>query len=242
MNFLTTFADLQTELQSRLNASSTSPLFTTTLIQQQINNAYAWAGRQFKWPALRTARITDTNGQANYDYPTDFQPNSIVRLEVAGLDDPEFDREDFDAFLSYTETYPTYTEKQIFANYWTQFFIFPIQAANPGSGNLSIWGYKQVSPLVNTNDITIFSSVDPLGNEAIVKQALAVCEAIAQGKGLSQVESQEAKDTLAMIFGKIKEDDQNDQQIGKAMFNIPDFFRGTTQASPIGGFSITVKQ
>ncbi len=229
------------ELQFQLQASALSPIVTSSVIQTELNNAYAWAGRQFKWPALKAARTADTNEQANYDYPTDFQPESITRVEIAGLTNPVFERKDFEDYLDYTENFPTNTD-QIFANYWTQFFIFPIQVANPGSSNMSIWGYKNVTPMVNTTDVTIFSNYDPLANMAIVKQAKAVIQAPLEGKNPAMVEDAEAKEILATIFGKIKEDSMNDQRLDHPMFRVPDYFSGSVSTTDIGSFNVTTIQ
>ncbi len=240
-SFITTFQDIIDEVQARSNSTSVSPLITPTIIQREINNSYAWAGRLFKWPALKAAKTTSSKaGVPNYDYPPTFQPESIFRVEVAGLDDPVYRRKDFEDYLDWIQNNPTDTDEQIFANYWTQFFLFPVLNTN-GSNDISVWGYQQVTPLVLTTDTTIFSNVDPLGNEAIAKQALSICQAIAEGKNVALVENEEAKAILSLIFSKISEDKQNDQRLDHPMFRIPDYFAGATQATEKGGFNIVVK-
>src|SRR3990167_9488631 len=145
-----TYSQMQTELLSRLMASSSSVVYTTTRVQNLIKDSHMWATSVYLWPQLERDKYTSTNGTDwYYDYPTDFRTDSISRIII---DDEEYDRKAFEDLLDYKNKYPTDTSKKIFADFGRQIFLFPLPAA--GTDNLDVWGHIQATQLSAPSDET----------------------------------------------------------------------------------------
>lgn len=225
-----TYTELQSELLSRLQVADNSTLYTTTRVQSLIKDAYMWATSIYLWPELEKAKTTSTSTAYYYDYPSDFKTDSITRVII---DTKEYDRKAFEDFLDYKDKNPTDTNTRIFADHGRQVFIFPTPTA--GSSNFDIWGLVQATQLSLGADVTIFSSHDDAGNEAVVKKALSV--ALAKiNKAMAQQEEAEAKGILGTIYGKILQRQQRDQRLDHARFEVPNFFG--KQVGNIGKFSV----
>lgn len=225
-----TYSEMKAELLSRLMIADNNTLFTTARIESLIKDAHLWATSLFLWPALERARITSTNGDYYYDYPSDFRTDSITRVII---DSVKYDRKAFEDFLDYKYNNPNETSKKIFADYGRQIFIFP----TPGTGtnNFDVWGCIQAAQLSGSVTTTIFSNSDEAGNEAIVKKAYSV--ALAKiNKNLSIQEELEAKNILIGIWGKIMQRQQRDQRLDRPFFDVTDMFAGKGTAG-IGQFS-----
>lgn len=165
-------SELRTAVQSDLTVGSESSLFPTATIDLAINRAYRKIGAMYKWHETRDALKTSAmSGSEYYDYPTNWQPNSVWKLTLDGIDygdplvfkDYQFEKEN---------DLPSGMEK-MWTNYGKRFFIYPVPTAN-GDKNISVWGYKFVDLLVLDGDITIFSYSMPDINEAIVMEAVAI--------------------------------------------------------------------
>ncbi len=230
-----TYTELQTELLSRLMAASNSTLFTTTRIQTLIKDAYMWAVTQYNWPVLEKAKITKTSaGNYYYDYPAEFRTDSIIRVEIDGI---EYDRKAFEDFLDYKNENPTDVSRKIFADFGRQIFIFPTPTVT-GVSNFDVWGVIQPDQLSGGTDTTIFTYHDESGNEAIVKKAFAVAMT-KTNKNLAVQEENEAKTILATIWQKVAQRQQRDQRLDHPFFDVPDMFAGKGSAG-IGKFSKSV--
>ena len=228
------FSEMYGWVQSQLSVTSSSTFYTLTLIKSEINNTYLWATSLFNWPQLEDAKKTSTVvNQDYYDYPSVWRPDSCFRLEI---DNEKYDPKSFEDFLDYRLDNANETGTLIFANHGTQFWVFPTPTAN-GTNNLSAWGFKNPTALSADADTTIFSSVDPTGNTAVCKQALAVLQAKGKDKKTSQVEDAEAKSILSTIYSKIASQQQKFQRLDHPKFDVPDYFRGKA-VGETGKFSI----
>lgn len=218
---LETYLDLKNETTSRLNAIASSTFFTPTKIGEWVNQAYIWAATLYKWPALERARITKTFANHDYyDYPPDFQTDSLTRLIVDGK---KYDKKDFNDFLDYREANPTST-KRIFSDYGRQYFIFPTPTAD-GDKNIEVWGIIIPARLVNATDKTFFTKSETMGNEAIVKKALSIGLAKGKDKKTGQAEEMEAGAILTTIYSKIAQRQQEYQRLDHPRFEVPDYFK-----------------
>lgn len=230
---MNTFLEMQTELQSRLSITGSSSFYTLARIKSELNDIHIWAGSLFDWPALKDARRTSSiAGNYYYDYPSTFRPESIWTIEIDGK---EYNPKDFDDFMDYKRNNPSDTSKRIFANYGLQYFVFPTPTAN-GTNNIDVWGFKNAPALSADGDKTIFSDYDPAGNEAIVKQALAVLQAKGKDKKTGQIEDAEAKAILAGIYQKILQNRQRYQKLDHPRFDVPDYFGSSLAKYKIGNF------
>jgi len=218
------FEDLITAVQSDLSVSSNSSFFPTATIKLAINRAYKKAG-VFKWTALQDSQKTSTTASGEYyDAPTTWRPNSIWRLEVDGDmygQDPDGSPLKFDDFLTWKENNPNSTDKK-WAVQWLRYFLNPIPSAI-GDKNITIWGYKNVSELVNDADTTIFSYNMPECNDAIVMEASAILKNKAEDNKTGQFLSAEAKNILSITFNGLTKDSSK-QEKNQPFFQVPDYF------------------
>ena len=218
------FSDLITAVQSDLSISSNSSFYPDATIKLAINRAYKKSG-VFKWTALQDSQKTSTvTSQAYYEAPSTWRPNSIWRLEVDSDrygQDPDGSPLKFDDYLTWKEDNPNSTDKK-WTVQWLRYFISPTPSAS-GSNDITIWGYKNVSELVNDDDTTIFSYNMPECNDAIVMEASAILKNKAEDQKAGQFISAEAKNILAITFNGLTKDSSN-QEKNQPFFSVPDYY------------------
>jgi hypothetical protein len=224
-----TYKEMRDELAARLQVADNSTLYPSTRIQTLILNAHLWATGLLPWTMLERAKTAYTRVNADYyDYPSEFKTDGITRLYVNGL---KFNKKSFRAFDDYRQSNPNDLSVRYFADYGRQIFIFPTPTVIVA---YDVWGIIQAKQLSADADLTIFSKFDDQGNEAIVKKAYA--DAIKpRNASLAELEEKNAIGTLATVYKKIKDNQQEDQQINTPMYDIPDFFGGS--GSNPGAFS-----
>ncbi|MHA1400155.1 MAG: hypothetical protein ACTSQE_07385 [Candidatus Heimdallarchaeaceae archaeon] len=223
--------ELVTELQGRLSAVSTSTVFTTTWLQDQISNAYLWVGSRKPWPPNEKGWIADSLlTQEYYDYPANCKTGSILRLT---LDSIEYDKKNFEDYLDYIKENPSDTKTKIFSEYARQYFIFPAPTTN-GTDNINIWGTEQVAKLENDSEVTIFSYSEPDINEAIILKAEAVGLKKIGKTSEAKERIEEAQVIIELGYTRIAHREQRNQRLDHPKFDVPDYF-SDGQAS-IGNF------
>lgn len=236
-----TFLQLIQAVQSDLNIDDNSTLFPLTTVKLAINRAYRKAGGMYFWPETEDAKKTSTvNGQEYYDYPTNWIPDSMFRLEVdneqygEGLDGSPLR---FDDYLTWRrdEDNANSTEKK-WSSQWRRFFIYPVPTTN-GDNNITIWGSKVVPELVNNTDYTIFSYSMPQCNDAVVHEAVALLKAKGEKEQASQFRSVLAQQILVAAWDKIKKN-QSKYEKNLPFMDVPDFFSNNDQTvkNRIGNF------
>jgi len=234
------FADLVSAVQTDLSIDNTSTLFTPDVIKLALNRSYRKCAGLFKWPMLKDSqKASAVANQEYYDYPETWQYDSAWKLTVDGQDygDPL-------AFRDYRfEIENNFPSHLIY--FWTvyggQYFIYPVPTLN-GNNNIIIWGYGTVSKLVNTYDTTIFTTNFPECNDAIVLEAEGILKAKGEDQNTSLFKSADAKNLLAIAWGKIQEN-QTKYEKTTPFFEVPDFFpdrkpgnSNTSNGSPIANF------
>lgn len=227
-----TFLELQTALQSDINANSESTLFTPTAIKLSINRAYRRAGGFFEWPETEDAKKTTTQiNQEYYDYPDNWRPDSAWKLTVAAEDygDPL----EFKDYLYEKENSVPSGADLLWSNQWRRFFIYPTPTA--AELEIVIWGHKIVDKLVNDSDLTIFSYAMPECNDAIILEAGAILRAKGEDKETSEFKSIEAKTILARSWDRIRKEKAKYKKT-LSFFNVPDYFGKSNSSSLIGKF------
>lgn len=227
-----TFLELQTALQSDLNANSESTLFTPTAIKLAINRAYRRAGGFFEWPETEDAQKTTTQlNQEYYDYPDNWRPDSAWKLTIDGEDygDPL----EFKDYLYEKENSIPSGADLLWANQWRRYFVYPTPTT--AGLEITIWGHKIVDKLVNDADLTIFSYAMPECNDAIVLEAGAILRAKGEDKETSEFKSVEAKTILARAWDRIRKEKAKYKKT-LPFFDVPDYFGKSNSSSLIGKF------
>lgn len=221
-------SDLVQAVQDDKTIGDESTLYPPALIKRAINRSYQKAGGLFPWPELQDAKKTSTVlDQEYYDYPETWRSNSVWKVVIDDErygEDPDGSPLSFDDYLNWKEDYPDNTDKK-WANQWRRFFVWPIPTSN-GSNNIHVWGIKVVTELSEDGDTTIFSYSMPECNEAIVLEAVAILKAKGEEEKSAEFRSNEAKQILAVAWGKIKTEMAKYEK-NMPFFDVPNYFQGS---------------
>jgi hypothetical protein len=230
------FLELQTALKSDLNVSSSSSLFPLDTIKLALNRAYIKAYRLFRWPQLKDSKTTTTQAsQEYYDYPDTWSPESVWRLEVGGTqygEDPDGSPMDFNDYIIWKAENSGSTDEK-WANYGTQYFIYPTPAA--AGVSICVWGQKSAAELVEDADTTIFSANMPECNLAIIDEAGAILKKKGEDNNSGQMLSNSAEKTLTIAFNKIRQEQHKYERV-TPFFQVNDMFGRTSTEDIIGNF------
>lgn len=235
-----TFSEMQSALLSDLNVSNNSSLFPTDTIKLAINRSYRKAGGLFKWPQLKDAQETNTQSNTeNYDYPDTWRPDSIWRLDIDDVqygEDPDGSPMDFNDYIIWKDENTNSTDKK-WANFGRQYFIYPIPTT--ATGVISVWGYKNITELVNDSDTTIFSYSMPECQEAVLIEAREILKLKGEDEKARensvQMLSPAAYGILSNAFNKIRQE-QAKYERTQPFLNVTDMFDRSTAADVIGNF------
>lgn len=238
-----TVSDMTSEIQARLMIANNSTQFSSARILKTVQDAYLWAGTLFFWPSLYRSRIfsskpnTQSLNYDYYDYPTDFLDNSVSRLYIGGK---RYDKKGFQGFLDYVDSsidgnISPDPNKRFFAEFGRQFFVWPAVTV-AGTSDGIVWGNIQPLMISNPTDTTIFSNWNDSGNEAIIKKAMSVLMERVDS-GFASEQKSEAVQLLQLIWTKIMQEKQRDQQLNHPMFQTVDMFGAQNGISTIGNFN-----
>ena len=236
---LNTLAEMDLALASDLNTASNGTLFPSDTRKMALNRSYRKCAALFRWPALEDSKKTTTGiGQYYYDAPTTWRPDSIFRLEVNGEaygEAPDFSPLLLNDYLNWKAENPTSDDLK-WAIQWHRYFFSPTPTV--AGLVICIWGQKNITPMTNTTDTTIFSYSMPECNEAVVLEALAILQKKGDKKDDATMNSPEAKLILSVAFNKLKQEQTKFEKL-EPMWNVPDYFRGKGTANhPTGGFNL----
>lgn len=234
-----TFLDLITIVQADVNANSNSTMYNPPTVKAVINRAYIVAAAMFLWPETEDAKKTSTIlGSDYYDYPQLWRGGSMWKLKIDGVDygDPLAFK---DYLFEKENSFPSQL-KQLWANQWRRFHVYPVPATN-GNNNIEMWGQKAVDLLSADGDTTIFSYSMRECNQAITLEATKLLKM--QGDAIQstivprvgELHDLEAQQILHTAWGKIQQQKtKNEKTI--PMFDVPDFFGKGRVKDTIGNF------
>lgn len=235
-----TLQEMREAVQSDLNVSSNSSLYPPNTIDKALNRAYVKGSRLFRWPALEDAKYTTTQTNINYyDFPDVWTPDSawMVTLTPSGGtealygESPDGSPLSFKDFRKYKLDYPNSTEKK-WAMQHLRVFITP--TPTDATTQLTVWAQKNATLMTVGDDSaeTIFSKSLPECNEALVLEASAILKKKGTDKDGGEMLSAEAKQILAVSFGKIRQEQAKIEK-NLPMFDVPDMYGG--QAPQVTG-------
>ena len=220
------FSELQQGVQSDVNIGSESTLFPPTTVKSAINRAYIKSAGLFRWAETEDAKKTSTQlGIDYYDYPDTWRPDSIWKLVVDDVDygNPlSFKDYQYEIENKTGNTLPSGRER-IWTSQWRRYFIYPTPVAS-GDYNISVFGQRSVEAMDADADVTIFSYSMPECNEAIILEAVAILKGKGEDDKGGQFRSAEAKQILAIAWGKVRQDQAKYQTV-QPMFRVPDYFK-----------------
>lgn len=233
--------DIRQAIQDDLTTGDESTLFSPSIIDRAINRSYRKVGGLYRWPHLEDAKITSTQiDTETYDYPDTWRPDSIWRIEIDGEqygEAPDGSPLAYEDYLTWrTDSANDNSTEKKWANQQMRYFIYPVPTTT-GTNNIDVWGFKNITPLENDSDTTIFTSNMPECNEAIQLEALAILRSKGENDKGGEFKSIEAKQILIIAWNKLKQENSKYEK-NQPMFEIGDMFSSTRTRSRnnIGNF------
>jgi len=233
------FSDLITGVQDDLTVGNESSLFPLALVKRAINRAYRKSASLFRWPELEDAKKTSSvASQEYYDFPQTWQTDSIWRLEMDSDqwgEDPDGSPMSYEDYLQWRadDDNADSTDKKWSVQY-RRYFIYPVPTTN-GTNNIVVWGQRVPDALSSDGDATIFSYSMPECNEAIVLEAVAILKAKGENEKSSGFKSAEAKQILAVAWGKIRQNQAKYEKV-QPFFEVDDMFGPSNVKQITGNF------
>lgn len=162
---MTTLNEFLTALNNRIAAAKVSGFWSDAMKKEWINTSGERVCNYRRWKALELAKTTETKeNQEYYDYPEDFQEDSIYYMEIDGKKHIETDWDDFREYKA------AGSSDRIFSSHAYYYFINPIPVKKGLS--LDIWGIRKWVKLIEGTEKAItHRELD----EPVVKLALAIC-------------------------------------------------------------------
>jgi hypothetical protein len=231
---MNTLAQIRSVVQSDLNAGANSSLYPSARIDSAINRSYIKSARLFRWPALEDAKKTSTAiNQDYYDFPQNWSPDSVWRVEIDGLlygETPDGSPLTFEDFLIWRTENPNSALKK-WAVQYKRYFVTPTPTT-VGDNNICIYGQKNITELSDDADETIWSHDMPECNEAVALEATSILKRKGEIKG--DMYSEEAKQILVIAFNKIKQE-QMKYKKNQPFFDVPNYYGGQNIKKQITG-------
>lgn len=199
-------------------------LFTDTDLQDYLQAAVNKAWDYKPWTFKEADRKTTSISAEYYDYPTDYEDESISRLTVAG---DEYDKKLFADYQKYFENNPDATDK-----FWSEHlrFYFVNQNAYTVGDEIVVLGKLRAPTLSASGDLLPFSyasdNQENSGNRAIIQ--LAYAEALSSDKkknpAQAAIEEKRGYAILDVIWTPMAARKAAEQSQDRPFFDVPDYF------------------
>ncbi len=225
-----TRGEIKAYIKGKLMSTSNSSYFSDERIEAAIDNNYILVASMHDWDKKEKGFITSSGaGEEYYDFPENCESDSLIRLELDGVD---YLKIDFKEYLNFKENPDT--TKRYFAEYGRQYFIYPIPATT-GEDNLTIWGNIQAANLTADAETTMFSGSESQINMAIAEYAYSELISPINQTAADKADLK-AKGLIDTTWNKIAKRNQTAQYVDTVMFDVPDYYGGTTGVSKTGNF------
>lgn len=228
------FEEMIAAVQSDLTVDDSSTLYPPATIKSALNRSYRKIGGMHRWPETEDAKKTSAKAnQEYYDFPDNWYPDSIWRLELDGKqygEEPDGSPMSYDDYLVWRadSNNANSTEKK-WAVQWRRYFIYPVPTAD-GSNNISVWGQKVVEAMSSNGSTTIFSYAMSEVNEAIVIEAGEILKKKGENKVINGLLSPDARDIVESAWKRVS-DSQAKYEKTEPFFYVPNLFptRGSSR-------------
>lgn len=189
-------------------------------VQAGVNKAWDYKPWTFKEGDRKTTSVDDEY----YDYPDDFEDESISRLTVAG---EEYEKKLFADYQRYFENNPNATDK-----FWSEHlrFYFINQNAYTVGDEIVVLGTLRAPTLSSSGDLLPFSyasdNKENSGNRAIIQLAYAEALSSDKKKNPTQgaLEEKRGYGMLDVIWQPMAARKAAEQSKDRPFFDVPDYF------------------
>lgn len=231
-----TFAQLYAEVENRLSTSADTTYITPTMVKLWVNMAYHWVLSFKKWPHLEDTGTDLIDATGKYPYPTRMKTKSAYLITVAAK---RYRKIRYEDYLAYLEDDSTGDDKV-----WAEFdgYIY-INGNSCSVGDaVIIFGQIEVVDLSSDSDTTLFASVEPVIEEAIIRRATATGLAkYGNDKNEAIIEEKAAADLVGIVFDRIRDNAPREMLKKTKRFRRLDVLKGTIDSrdpkSTIGNFN-----
>lgn len=197
---LSTFADIQSDVVRKLGISTTSAYYTDTILNDWIKQAHRWATSFKKWPFTEGRVSTTYTGSEELSFEG-YKAESFRMLLIGGK---RYQKMNYEDYLILKEEDAASTEK-VYSDYGR---LLIVNAGAGGSGTLTAYG--QYAPVdIDATDataVTVFSSGDEEGNEAIVEKVLEFAYSRDQKPQDALIHLQKANAILESLWKKCEDE------------------------------------
>lgn len=189
-------------------------------IQSGVNKAWDYKPWTFKEKAYKATSIDDDY----YDYPIDFEDESITRLTVAG---EEYEKKIFADYQRYLNSNPTATDKL-----WSEHlrFYFINSNAYTVGDEIVIEGTLRAPVLSSGSDLLPFTygsdNYENSGNRAVIQLAYGEALSSEKKKNPAQglIEEKKGYAILDTIWAPMASRKAAEQSKDRPFFDVPDYF------------------
>jgi hypothetical protein len=215
---------LARKLDIDLTNIATNDLFTEADLESYLDTGLKRGWDYKPWTPSEKTYTTTSTADGYYDYPEDFEDESITRLTVAG---EEYDKKNFDDYQKFLADNPTSDEK-IWSEHQRYYFVNG--NAHTVGDSIDVTGKLRAPTLSSDADKLPFSpstdNQENSGNGAIVD--LAYAEALESEKMKQETKAankrKDAYGVLDVIWKPMGARRSKEQSKDRPFFDVPDFF------------------
>lgn len=197
---LSNFADIQTDVVRKLGITTTAAYYSDAIINGWIQQAARWAASYKKWPFTEGRVSTTYTGAEEFQFEG-YKAESFRMLLIGGK---RYKKMNYEDYLIMKEAEPQSTER-VFSDYGR---LVIVNTGASGSGTMTAYGQFQPADIDVTDHtaLTVFSSGDEEGNEAIVEKVLEFANSREKKPDEALMHLQKAAAILEGLWGKCQDE------------------------------------
>lgn len=215
---------LARKLDISLTDISNNDLFTQADLDDFIDAGVKRAWDYKPWSFTEKTYSTTSTAADYYDYPADFEDESITRITVGGMRYPKSDFDDYQRFFA---DWPN-DDAEMWSDHGR--FYFVNRNAYTVGATIQVTGKLRAPTLGADSDLLPFSpnsdNQESSGNRAIIGFAYAEALSSEKLKNYAQaaVEEKRAYGILDIIWKPMGARRANEQSVNRPFFDTPDYF------------------
>lgn len=193
---LSNFSDIQNDVVRKLGIATTAAYYSDTIINGWIQQAARWAAAYKKWPFTEGRVSTTYTGSEEWS----FEGYKAESFRMLLIDGKRYQKMNYEDYLILKEVEPNSTER-VFSDYGR---LVIVNGGAGDSGTMTAYGQYQPADIDVTDNtaLTVFSSGDEEGNEAIVEKVLEFANSREKKPDEALVHLQKAAAILEALWKK----------------------------------------
>lgn len=215
---------LARKLNIDLSSIASNDLFAEADLEDYIDAGVKRAWDYKPWSFTEKTYTTTSTADAYYDYPADFEDESITRITVGGT---RYPKKDFDDYQRYFADWPS-DNAQIWSDHG-RFYFLNLNAHAVGA-TIQVTGKLRAPTLSVDADLLPFSpstdNQESSGNRAIIHFAYGEALSSEKLRNYAQAafEEKRAYGILDILWQPMASRRANEQSVNRPFFDAPDYF------------------